>query len=54
MPQNPTVTWTASSSGDWGTAADWSGGAVPVALDSVILPGSGPALLSPEVKVPIR
>ena len=33
-------TWTGAVSGDWNTAANWSGDAVPVGGDSVIIPGA--------------
>ncbi len=32
------ITWTGSSSSDWNTAANWSGGAVPTASNNVIIP----------------
>ncbi len=32
------ITWNGSSSSDWNTAANWSGGAVPTASDNVIIP----------------
>ena len=32
------ITWNGSSSSDWNTAANWSGGAVPTASDEVIIP----------------
>ncbi len=32
------ITWNGSSSSDWNTTANWSGGAVPTASDNVIIP----------------
>ena len=34
-----TKTWDGSSSGNWATAANWSGGTVPVAGDDLVFPG---------------
>ena len=37
---HPVITWTGGSSGDWNTAGNWQGGAVPNSSDDVIV-GSG-------------
>src|SRR5437016_5223992 len=34
-----TKTWDGSSSGNWATAANWSGGTAPVAGDDLVFPG---------------
>ncbi len=41
-PAAPPFTWTGAVSTNWGTAGNWSGGAVPTNADDVIIP-SGPA-----------
>jgi hypothetical protein len=40
-PATGTFTWTGSVSTDWDTAGNWSGNAVPTAVDSAVIP-SGP------------
>ena len=37
-----TITWANAISGDWSTAADWSGGVVPAASDDVLIGDAGP------------
>jgi hypothetical protein len=44
-----TVSWAISASGDWATAADWSGGVPPGMADSVTLPGAGGAVVTHSV-----
>lgn len=36
--------WLATADGNWGTAANWSGSAVPVAGDTVFIPAGTPAI----------
>ena len=36
--QAATITWEGTQSTDWFTAANWDGGAVPGAIDNVIIP----------------
>jgi probable HAF family extracellular repeat protein len=40
-PPTPTYTWIDGTSGDWGTAADWSGGVVPDGTSNAVIAGSG-------------
>jgi hypothetical protein len=41
LPPPPTYTWIDGTSGDWGTAADWSGGIVPTGKSNAIIGGTG-------------
>ena len=36
----PGVTWTGATSTNWGTASNWSGNAVPLPSDNVLIPGA--------------
>src|SRR6516165_8555205 len=36
-----TVSWISATGGDWDTASNWSGGAVPGATDDVVINQSG-------------
>src|ERR1051325_5479895 len=39
LMRGATKTWDGSSSGNWATGANWSGGAVPAAGDDLVFPG---------------
>src|SRR5437868_3559000 len=41
LPLPPTYIWSDGTSGDWGTAADWSGGLVPDGKSDATIAGTG-------------